>query len=72
MRSYFNEPQKNEIHLPYLHVAFHSFCAVLKFVIWEVLSKSYKISVEVYYIPTCLATFHSRFYDVMSIERYVG
>ena len=68
LRSYFDEPQKIEINLLYLHFILSPFL----FSICEVLSKSCRISGEVYYIPTCLATFDSRFYDVMSIERYVG
>ena len=65
LHSYFDEPQKNEIHLLYLHFVFTSFLYVICAVWIKILKKSYK--------PTYLViTFNSRPNDMTSIERYVG
>ena len=58
LRSYFHEPQKNEIHLFYLHFVFTTCLFITYGILFLILQiKSYN--------PTCLViTFNSHHYDM--------
>ena len=69
LRSYFHEPQKNEI-ISYIYILFlHRFYSLFV----EFWFKSWKWAAKKSYNPTCLIiTFNSRHYNMPSIERYIG
>ena len=69
LSSYFHEPQKNDIHLLYLHFVLHGFVHYL----WNFDLNLAKKAAKKSYNPTCLViTFNSRHYGMTAFERYVG
>ena len=71
LRSYFDEPQKNEIHLLYLHFIFPSFLFIICEVFIKILQNKQRRDVINQHVWLLHST-ASRLYDMTSVERYVG
>ena len=72
LRSYFHEPQKNEIHLLYLHFDFTCFFFLFFYLRNFDLNLAKKAAKKRCNPTWLVSTFNSRHYDMTSIERYVG